>query len=277
MEERYKSACVGYSSLREKIIAERIQKGEENPIVARLELWEAARRNADGVIDDPESLQILEDVLSKARLGRKARRFRDNRPRLRKAGAAETLLAIKMSATKDKGKGKLIEEPEQTKKKFKDEKEAQEAFDADLAQKLHQEELEAKQQEKVEQDSIAQVRKNKIDFLVSQGFQKRRFLKMSYDEVNQIYEREYKVVQDSSVQKSSPTNAKRAGMSIEQMYNKKQKAAELIRVKQEHGDELEKKKKAAEKKTIGKNAEIAETAMCLEESSKNEERDGPET
>lgn len=44
-------------------IAERIQKGEENPVVTRLELWEAARRNADGVVDDPEALQILEDVV----------------------------------------------------------------------------------------------------------------------------------------------------------------------------------------------------------------------
>ncbi|KAL6533270.1 hypothetical protein OROMI_027382 [Orobanche minor] len=63
MEARYKRACVGYARLREKIIEERIQKGEENPVVTRLELWEAARTNADGIVDDPEALQVLEDVV----------------------------------------------------------------------------------------------------------------------------------------------------------------------------------------------------------------------
>ncbi|KAL6544843.1 hypothetical protein OROMI_023705 [Orobanche minor] len=67
MEARYKSACVGYARLREKIIAERIQKGEKNPVMTRLELWEAARTNADGVVDDPEALQILEDVVQIAK------------------------------------------------------------------------------------------------------------------------------------------------------------------------------------------------------------------
>ncbi|KAL6580241.1 hypothetical protein OROMI_008265 [Orobanche minor] len=191
---------------------------------------------------------------------------------------SQTLLAIKKSAIKDKGKGKMREEPEQTKTNFKNEKEAQETFDAELAQKLYQEELEAEQQERIEQDSIAQVRKNQIEFLVSQGFQKRIFFKMSYDEVDRIYEKEYKTIQDSSLQDSSPRNSKRAGMNIEQKFSKKQKAAELLRVKQEHGDEIEKNKMAAEKITVEEKAETAETTVCLEESSKNlKESGGPET
>ncbi|KAK1399225.1 hypothetical protein POM88_009088 [Heracleum sosnowskyi] len=38
--------------------------GENNPVVTRLDAWEYARRNADGVVDDPVTLQVLEDVIT---------------------------------------------------------------------------------------------------------------------------------------------------------------------------------------------------------------------
>ncbi|KAL6570262.1 hypothetical protein OROMI_014776 [Orobanche minor] len=63
MEARYRKACVGYARLREIIINEKIKKGEQNPVVTRLDAWEYARRNAEGVVDDPVAIQILEDVL----------------------------------------------------------------------------------------------------------------------------------------------------------------------------------------------------------------------
>ncbi|KAL6538760.1 hypothetical protein OROMI_025086 [Orobanche minor] len=193
---------------------------------------------------------------------------------------AETLLAIKRSGVKDKGKGKMIEEPEQPKKKHKNEKSAQEDFDAKLAKKLHQEELEAEQKEK-EKETMAEVRKQQIEFLASQGFQKRRFQKMSYEEVSKIYEREFKNVQEKSKQATSPRNAKRTGMSMSILERavKYHKASELLRVKLEHGAELEKKKKVEEQKITGEEEEKAKSEdKCLEESSKKEkEGDKSET
>ncbi|KAL6527971.1 hypothetical protein OROHE_014921 [Orobanche hederae] len=64
MEARYRKACVGYARLREIIINEKIKKGEQNPVVTRLDAWEYARRNAEGVVDDPVAIQILEDVVA---------------------------------------------------------------------------------------------------------------------------------------------------------------------------------------------------------------------
>ncbi|KAL6506180.1 hypothetical protein OROGR_024361 [Orobanche gracilis] len=64
MEARYRKACVGYARLREIIINEKIKKGEQNPVVTRLDAWEYARRNAEGVVDDPVAIQVLEDVVA---------------------------------------------------------------------------------------------------------------------------------------------------------------------------------------------------------------------
>lgn len=41
----------------------KIDAGEENPVVTRLDAWEYARTNADGVVEDPVTLQVLEDVV----------------------------------------------------------------------------------------------------------------------------------------------------------------------------------------------------------------------
>lgn len=64
MEARYRKACVGYARIREIIIAEKIKAGQENPVVTRIDAWEYARRNADGVVDDPVTLQVMEDVVA---------------------------------------------------------------------------------------------------------------------------------------------------------------------------------------------------------------------
>ncbi|KAL6511357.1 hypothetical protein OROHE_020439 [Orobanche hederae] len=58
MEARYRKACVGYARLREIIVS------EQNPVVTRLDAWEYARRNAEGVVDDPVAIQVLEDVVA---------------------------------------------------------------------------------------------------------------------------------------------------------------------------------------------------------------------
>lgn len=65
MEARYKKECVGYARIREIIIKNKIEAGEENRVVSRLDAWEYARRNADGVVNDPIALQVLEDVVIK--------------------------------------------------------------------------------------------------------------------------------------------------------------------------------------------------------------------
>ncbi|KAL6580944.1 hypothetical protein OROMI_006867 [Orobanche minor] len=136
-------------------------------------------------------------------------------------------------------------------KKFKTEKSAQEEFNAVLSKKLHQEELEAekKEKEKEEKKSIAAVRKGQIEFLASQEYQKKRFQRMSSNEVEKIYEREFKNVQEKSKQATSQRDAKRAGTSILENVTKYQKSSELLRVKLEHGAELEKNKKDEEQKT----------------------------
>lgn len=64
MEARYKKACVGYARIREIIMKKKIEAGEENPVVSRVDAWEYARRNADGVCNDPATLQILEDAIT---------------------------------------------------------------------------------------------------------------------------------------------------------------------------------------------------------------------
>ncbi|KAL6556943.1 hypothetical protein OROHE_006819 [Orobanche hederae] len=46
------------------IINEKIKKGEQNPVLTRLDAWEYARRNADGVVDNPVAIQVLEDVVA---------------------------------------------------------------------------------------------------------------------------------------------------------------------------------------------------------------------
>ncbi|KAK1360602.1 hypothetical protein POM88_045076 [Heracleum sosnowskyi] len=46
------------------VIAEKIKSGETNPVVSRLDAWEYARRNKNGVVDDPVTQQVLEDVIA---------------------------------------------------------------------------------------------------------------------------------------------------------------------------------------------------------------------
>ncbi|KAL6557058.1 hypothetical protein OROHE_006934 [Orobanche hederae] len=63
VEARYRKACLGYARIREIIMDKKIKAGEKNPVVTRLDAWEYARQNADGVVDDPATLEILEDVV----------------------------------------------------------------------------------------------------------------------------------------------------------------------------------------------------------------------
>lgn len=44
-------------------IKNKINVGEKNPVVTRLDAWEYARSNANGVANDPATLQVLEDVV----------------------------------------------------------------------------------------------------------------------------------------------------------------------------------------------------------------------
>ncbi|KAK1377417.1 hypothetical protein POM88_024161 [Heracleum sosnowskyi] len=46
------------------MIAEKIKSEETNPVVSQLDAWEYARRNANGVVDDPVTQQVLEDVIA---------------------------------------------------------------------------------------------------------------------------------------------------------------------------------------------------------------------
>lgn len=46
------------------IIAEKIKAEDKNPVVTRSDAWEYARKNASGVVDDPVTLQVLEDVVA---------------------------------------------------------------------------------------------------------------------------------------------------------------------------------------------------------------------
>ncbi|KAL6558724.1 hypothetical protein OROMI_019074 [Orobanche minor] len=46
------------------VMDKKIKAGEKNPVVTRLDAWEYARRNADGIVDDPATIEILEDVVS---------------------------------------------------------------------------------------------------------------------------------------------------------------------------------------------------------------------
>ncbi|KAL6518120.1 hypothetical protein OROMI_033821 [Orobanche minor] len=47
----------------EFVMDKKIKAGEKNPVVTRLDAWEYVRKNADGVVDDPATLEILEDVI----------------------------------------------------------------------------------------------------------------------------------------------------------------------------------------------------------------------
>lgn len=63
MDARYRKACLGYARIREIITVDKIEAGEMNPVVSRLDAWEYSRQNVNGVVDDPVSLQVLEDVV----------------------------------------------------------------------------------------------------------------------------------------------------------------------------------------------------------------------
>ncbi|WOG86409.1 hypothetical protein DCAR_0205613 [Daucus carota subsp. sativus] len=63
MEARYRKACLGYARIREKIIQEKTEKGENDPIVTRLDAWEYARRKVNDIVDDPVAVQLLKDVV----------------------------------------------------------------------------------------------------------------------------------------------------------------------------------------------------------------------
>ncbi|KAL6566804.1 hypothetical protein OROMI_015208 [Orobanche minor] len=47
----------------EFVMDKKIKAGEKNPFVTRLYAWEYARQNTDSVVDDPATLEILEDVV----------------------------------------------------------------------------------------------------------------------------------------------------------------------------------------------------------------------
>ncbi|XP_074381108.1 uncharacterized protein LOC141721863 [Apium graveolens] len=64
MEERYKKACIAYTSIREIIKNKIIEAGEKNHVVTKLDVWEYVKRNAYRVIDDPVMVQVLEDVVT---------------------------------------------------------------------------------------------------------------------------------------------------------------------------------------------------------------------
>ncbi|KAL6548072.1 hypothetical protein OROHE_009134 [Orobanche hederae] len=49
--------------------------GEKNPVVTRLDAWEYARRNADGIVDDPATIEILEGFHIKSFVGTRAYKY----------------------------------------------------------------------------------------------------------------------------------------------------------------------------------------------------------
>ena len=44
-------------------VNDKINSSVKNPIVTRLDAWEYARRDADGEVSDPATLQVLENVV----------------------------------------------------------------------------------------------------------------------------------------------------------------------------------------------------------------------
>ncbi|GJX80558.1 hypothetical protein Tco_0328707, partial [Tanacetum coccineum] len=133
---------------------------------------------------------------------------------------AETLVNIKMSATKDKGKA-IMQEFEPL-KKLKRKEMIQIGHDEELAQKLHAEEL-VKDTTRQEQESdpamlryhavqnisfsIAEVRKNMGIYLKNQGgYKQSHFKGMSYEDIRPIFERVWDqnpafVPKDSEIEK----------------------------------------------------------------------------
>nr|GEW79017.1 hypothetical protein [Tanacetum cinerariifolium]GEW79792.1 hypothetical protein [Tanacetum cinerariifolium] len=156
------------------------------------------------------------------------------------ATLAETLLNIKRSIAKDKGKG-IMQETELP-RKFKKREMIQLGLDEELAQKLHDEEL-AKEtgidwndpevlryhalQNRV--FSKAKVRKNMCTYLKNQGGYKQSYFKrMKYEDIRPIFKRVWDqihtfVPKDSEIEKEV---MKRYGFNLQQESSKKQKLDE---------------------------------------------------
>nr|GEX11854.1 reverse transcriptase domain-containing protein [Tanacetum cinerariifolium] len=147
---------------------------------------------------------------------------------------AKTLLNIKRSSTKDKGKG-VMQETELP-KKLKKKEIIQLSLDEELAQKLYAEEL-AKEQARQEQErynlektlepfSKAEVRKNMIMYLKNQGGYKQSYFKrMKYKDIKPLFERIWDQIyiflpKDSRIEREV---IKRAGFDLQQGSLKKQR------------------------------------------------------
>ncbi|GJS34875.1 hypothetical protein Tco_0533257 [Tanacetum coccineum] len=132
---------------------------------------------------------------------------------------AETLVNIKMSATKDKGKA-IMQESEPP-KKLKKKEMIQIGHDEELAQKLHAEELvkDTARQEQERSFFIAEVRKNMCIYLKNQGgYKQSHFKGMSYEDIRPIFERVWDqnhafVPKDSEIEKEV---MKRSGFDLQQ-------------------------------------------------------------
>nr|GEU96495.1 hypothetical protein [Tanacetum cinerariifolium] len=160
------------------------------------------------------------------------------------ATLAETLLNIKRSTTKDKGKG--IMQENKLPKKIKKREMIQLSIDEELAQKLYAEEL-AKETARQEQEKYnlekalelqkklnkreeyidkAEVRKNMCMHLKNQGGYKQSYFKgMKYEDIEPIFERAWDQVytfvpKDSEIEKEF---MKRYGFHLQQESSKKQK------------------------------------------------------
>nr|GEW48478.1 retrovirus-related Pol polyprotein from transposon TNT 1-94 [Tanacetum cinerariifolium] len=159
------------------------------------------------------------------------------------ATLAETLLNIKRSAEKDKGKG--IMQETKLPKKLKKRKMIQLSIDEELAQKLYAEELAKKaarqEQEKFNLEKALELqrqldqRKEDVD---KGGYKQSYFKEMKYEDIRPIFERVWDQVhtfipKDSGIEKEV---MKRVGFDLQQESSKKQK---LDQQTKETGEEVE--------------------------------------
>nr|GEU85845.1 ribonuclease H-like domain-containing protein [Tanacetum cinerariifolium] len=152
------------------------------------------------------------------------------------ATLAKTLLNIKRSTAKDKGKG--IMQETKLPRKIRKREMIQLSLDEELAQNLHAEEL-AKETARQEQEryhalqnkvlSKAEVRKNMCTYLKNQGEYKQSYFKgMKYEDIRPIFERVWDkihtfVPKDSKIKKEV---MKISGFNLQQESSKKQKLDE---------------------------------------------------
>nr|GEV49414.1 uncharacterized mitochondrial protein AtMg00810-like [Tanacetum cinerariifolium] len=152
------------------------------------------------------------------------------------ATLVETLLNIKRSTSKDKGKG-IMQETELP-KKIKKREMVQLSLDEELAQKLYAKELakEAARQEQERPFSKAEVRKNIVMYLKNQGGYKQSYFKrMKYEDIRPIFKRVWDkihnfVPKDYEIEKEV---MKRSGFHLQQESSKKQKLNQQTEEKEE--------------------------------------------